>query len=251
MTTLASPGTTAVLRAEARLFGREPGSLFWIVVFPVVLLCIMGLIPGYRDPDPALGGLRVIDLYVPITVLLSMIMAAIMAMPPVVFAYREAGVLRRMRATPVRPLTLLAAQVGLHGVTVAASSVLLLVVGSLVFDTAMPAAPGWYAFTYVLALLAAFGLGAFVTSVAPNARIGMAVGMVMFFPSMFTAGVWYPVQAMGGLLRQIVELTPLGAASQALHQAMAGSVPDLKHLAVMIGWTVICFAVAGRTFRWE
>src|SRR5690606_2614803 len=170
MSTLVSPGTVAVLRTEARLFGREVGSLFWIVAFPVVLLCVMGFIPGYREPDPELGGLRVVDLYVPVTVLLSMIMAAILAMPPVVFAYREAGVLRRLRTTPVRPLTLLAAQVGLHGAAVAASTVLLLLVGSLAFGTPVPASPGWYLLAYVLALVVSFGLGAIVTAIAPNAR---------------------------------------------------------------------------------
>ncbi|GAB2615506.1 ABC transporter permease [Pseudactinotalea suaedae] len=249
--TLISRGTAAVFRTETRLFGRELGSLFWIVAFPVVLVCVLGFVPTFRDVDPDLGGLRVIDIYVPIGILLSMIMASIMAMPPVVFGYREAGVLRRLQTTPVRPLTLLGAQVVLHGAAVAASTVLLLVVGRLLFQTPLPQAPGWYALAYLLALLATFGLGAIVTAVAPNARVGTAIGMVVFFPSMFTAGVWFPVQGMGGLLQQIVELTPLGAASQALYQAMAGGVPDLAHLLVMVGWVIITFGVASRTFRWQ
>lgn len=248
---LVSPGVAAVFRTEARLFAREPGTLFWIVAFPVVLLCVLGLVPTFREPDPGLGGMRVIDLYVPITVLLSMIMAAIMAMPPVVFTYREAGVLRRLRTTPVRPLTLLGAQVLMHGATVALSTVLLIGVGHLVFDIPLPGAPLWYALAYLVALVAVFGLGAIVTAIAPNARIGTAIGMVVFFPSMFTAGVWYPVQAMGGVLRQIIELTPLGAASQALYEAMAGSAPDWQHFAVLGFWIVVCYGVAARTFRWE
>lgn len=249
--TLIKPATTAVLKTEATLFAREPASLFWIIAFPLVLACVMGVVPGFREPDPDLGGMRVLDLYVPISVLLSMIMAAIMSMPPVVFGYRESGVLRRLRTTPVRPLALLGAQVAMHAGAVAASTVLLLAVSRLLFDTPLPAAPGWYLLTYVLALLASFGLGAIVTAIAPNARIGMAIGMLVFFPSMFTAGVWFPVQGMGGLLQQIVELTPLGAASQALYQSMAGQVPDPKHLAVMLVWIAITYGVASRTFRWE
>jgi len=251
MSAIVSPATAAVIRTEARLFGRELASLFWIVAFPVVLVCIMGLVPMFREPDPSLGGLRLIDVYVPTSVLLSMLMASILAMPPVVFGYREAGVLRRMRTTPVRPLTLLGAQVGLHGAAVAVSTVLVLLVGRFVFETPLPAAPGWYALTYVLALLAVFGLGAIITAVSPNARIGTAIGMVVFFPSMFAAGVYYPIQAMGGVLQQVVELTPLGAASQALYEAMGGSAPHLEHLGVLGFWIVICYGVAARTFRWE
>jgi ABC-2 type transport system permease protein len=246
----ASP-TTAVLRTEARLFGRELGSVFWIVLFPTVLLCILGAIPDFRDPDPAIGGQRLVDLYVPVAVLLSMIMAAIMAMPPVVMGYRERGILRRLRTTPVPPGSLLLAQTALHAAAVLASVVLVLAVGRIVFDTPLPGNLAGYAVALVLALAAAFSIGAVVTAVAPNSRIGTTIGTIVFFPAMFTAGVWAPVQAMGGLLRDIVVATPLGAASEALHDAMTGDFPDLVDLAVMAGWTVLLAALAVRLFRWE
>ena len=87
----------AVLRTEATLFARELGSLFWILLFPTLLLAVLGLVPDFGEPDAALGGQRVIDLYASVVVLLAMIMAALMAMPPVVAGYRESGVLRRLR----------------------------------------------------------------------------------------------------------------------------------------------------------
>lgn len=248
---LTGPGTGAVVRTETRLFLREIGAIFWIIAFPVLLLVVLGLVPAFREPDPDLGGARIVDMYVPVSILLSMIMAAIMAMPPVVFGYREAGVLRRLKTTPVRPLTLIGAQVLLHAVAVAAAGALVLLVARVTFGTPLPAAPLWYLLAYVLAVLVSFGLGAIVTAVSPNARIGSAIGMVVFFPSMFTAGVYFPVQATGGLLRQILELTPLGAASEALYQATAGAAPDLKVLAVMAVWAIVFYGVASRTFRWE
>ncbi|MDQ0793900.1 hypothetical protein QFZ58_002388 [Streptomyces sp. B1I3] len=89
----------AVLRTETRLFLREPGSLFWILVFPAALLTVLGLIPSFREDDDALGGRAVIDLYVPVAVLLAMIMAGLQAMPPVLTGYRERGILRSV-STP-------------------------------------------------------------------------------------------------------------------------------------------------------
>ncbi|WP_420112860.1 ABC transporter permease [Pseudactinotalea sp.] len=248
---LRGPGTGAVIRTETRLFVRELGAIFWIIAFPVLLLVILGLIPSFREPSSDLGGARIIDLYVPISILLSMIMAAIMAMPPVVFGYREGGVLRRLRTTPVRPLTLLGAQVLLHGAAVAVAGALVLVIARTTFGTPLPAAPLWYLLAYVLALVVTFGLGAIVTAVSPNARIGSVIGMIVFFASMLTAGVYFPVQATEGVIRQVLELTPLGAASEALHQATAGSMPDLKVLAVMVVWSVLFYGIAARTFRWE
>jgi ABC-2 type transport system permease protein len=64
---------TAVLRTEARLLAREPGSLFWILAFPPLLLVILGAVPAFREPQDGLGGLRVVDTYVPVTVLVGIL----------------------------------------------------------------------------------------------------------------------------------------------------------------------------------
>lgn len=243
--------TAAVLRAEARLFGRELGSLFYILLFPVVLLSILGAIPSFREESIDLGGMSVVDLYVPVTILLSMIMAALMAMPSIVLAYREAGVLRRLRTTPVRPWSILAVQVLLHVATVMGSSILLLTVGRVVFGVPLPESWPGYVLAYALALVASFSLGAAITAVSPNARTAAVLGSLAFFGSMFTAGVYLPVQAMGGLLRRIVEFTPFGAASQGMNTAMLGSLPHLRDLAVVAVWGLLLALISARFFRWE
>ncbi len=101
-----------------RLFGRELGALFWILLFPSILLLILGFVPDFRTPEEDLGGQRVVDLYAAVCVILAMLMAAVMAMPAVIAGYRESGVLRRLRTTPVHPASLLGAQVGLHAAAV-------------------------------------------------------------------------------------------------------------------------------------
>lgn len=73
--------TTAVIRTEARLFGRELGSVFWILLFPALLLAILGAIPSSREPDEALGGVRLVDVYTSVSVLLAMIVASVISMP--------------------------------------------------------------------------------------------------------------------------------------------------------------------------
>lgn len=242
---------SAVLRTEARLFGRELGSLFWIILFPVALMCILGAIPSFREPDEAQGGLSAIDLYVPVAVLLSMIMASIMAMPGVLFGYREAGVLRRLQTTPVRPSAILLAQVALHAGAVLITSVLILSIGRLVFGTPLPSSWFGYLLAYALALVASFSIGMVVMSLVPNARAGQAVTTIVFFPAMFTAGVWLPVQAMSGWLRDLVALTPLGAASEAINNAMLGDFPEVSHLLIVAAWAVVLGMISVRTFKWE
>lgn len=249
--TVPSRASLAVLRSEARLFLREPGSLFWILAFPSVLLTILGLIPSFREHDDALGGRRVIDLYVPVAVLLAMIMAGLQAMPPVLTGYRERGILRRMSTTPVRPSAVLGAQIVLHGAAALGSTLLVMAVGRFAFGVRLPGQPFGYLLGLLMAVACVLALGALVCAVSRTTKIAAAVGSVVFFVMMFTAGVWVPVQSMPDTLRRIVEATPFGAASQVLDRAAAGAWPSWVFLGVLALWTVLAAAAAIRTFRWE
>lgn len=242
---------SAVLRTEAKLFLREPGTLFWVLVFPSLLLVGFGLIPAYREVDPDLGGRRIIDFQVPSVVLVGLISAGLQAMPAVLTGYRERGILRRMRTTPARPADLLAAQMALHAVAVVLASVLALAAGRLIWDVALPRAPLAYAVVVLLATSAALALGAVITALSRTARAAAAVGLATFFPAMFTAGVYYPLEALPDAVRQVVQATPFGAAAQALNHAAAGHWPPWTLIAVLGGWTVVLVAVAARWFRWE
>ncbi|MFG3135595.1 ABC transporter permease [Streptomyces sp. NPDC048211] len=241
----------AVLRSEARLFLREPGSLFWILAFPAVLMTILGLIPSFREHDDALGGRRVIDLYVPVAVLLAMIMAGLQAMPPVLTGYRERGILRRMSTTPVRPSALLGAQIALHGAAALGSALLVMAVGRTAFGVRLPGQPFGYLLGLLLAVACVLALGALVCAVSRTTKISAAIGSVVFFAMMFTAGVWVPVQTMPDTVRRIVQATPFGAASQVLDRAAAGAWPSWAYLGVVALWTVLAAVAAVRTFRWE
>ncbi|MEU4261565.1 ABC transporter permease [Streptomyces argenteolus] len=241
----------AVLRTETRLFLREPGSLFWILVFPAALMTILGLIPSFREADDALGGRSVIDLYVPVAVLLAMIMAGLQAMPPVLTGYRERGILRRMSATPVRPSTLLAAQIVLHGAASLGSAALVIAVGRVAFGVRLPGQAVGYLLALLLAVACVLSLGATICALSRTSKAASALGSMAYLLMMFTAGVWVPVQTMPDLLRTIVEFTPFGAASQALDRAASGSWPGWVHLGAVAVWTAVLGRAATRLFRWE
>ncbi|MFE5995608.1 MULTISPECIES: ABC transporter permease [Streptomyces] len=243
--------TAAVLAAETRLFLREPSSIFWIVAFPTVLLVILGFVPAFKVPEEGLGDRRVIDLYVPVSILLAMIMSGLQAMPPVLAAYRERGILRRMSATPVRPSALLTAQIALHGAAALVSAVLVVVVGGAAYGVPLPGNPLGYLLALLLVLAAALALGATITGLFRTAKAATAVGSASYIVMMFTAGVWVPVQAMPGTLRRVVEASPFGAASQALDDAALGQWPSWTHLGIVALWTLVAGYTAGRVFRWQ
>lgn len=242
---------TAVLRTEIRLLRREPGALFWILLFPTLLLVILGSIPSFSDPEADLGGLRTIDVYVPVAVLLGPIVGGLQSMPQTLTGYRERGILRRMATTPVRPAALLSAQMLVYGGAALTSSLLALAVGRFAFDVRLPRQPFGYALALVLTVLVALALGAVISALSRTTKVAGAIGSAVFFPSMFCAGLWAPVQTMPDVLARIVGCTPFGAAAEALNRAAAGNWPGWDHLGVLVAWTVLLTAGAARWFRWE
>lgn len=242
---------TAVLKTEIRLFGREPGGVFWILLFPTLLLVILGSIPSFREADPNLGGLRPVDAYVPVAVLLGLIVGGLQGMPPTITGYRENGILRRMSTTPVRPASLLTAQMLVFGGAALLSALVTLAVGRVAFDVSLPKQPFGYLLALLLALLASLALGALLSALSRTTKIATAIGSTALFPAMFCAGVWLPVEAMPDVLGDIVGWTPFGAAAQTLNEAAAGDWPGWSHLGVLAAWTVLLTAAASRWFRWE
>jgi ABC-2 type transport system permease protein len=87
--------------------------------------------------------------------------------------------------------------------------------------------------------------------VAPGARAANGIGMSLFFPSMFLAGVYVPREVLPPVLQHVSDLTPLGATVQALRDTWVGHPPRPLHLAIMAGYAVVAGAAAARLFRWE
>ena len=79
----------------------------------------------------------------------------------------------------------------------------------------------------------------------------MIIEAASFFPLIFLAGLWVPIQEMPTALQHISNYTALGAAVQAGQDAMQGMFPPTRSLLVMVGWAVVFGVAAWRFFRWE
>ncbi len=117
--------------AEWRLSVRNPAGLVWGLGLPLLLLIVFGSLPGTTKPDKNLGGLSFFQVYLPVLVALSLALLSLVALPLPLTSYRELGVLRRMRTTPVPPSWLLGAQLVLNLAMLAVVSLLVIVGGGL------------------------------------------------------------------------------------------------------------------------
>lgn len=240
----------ALFRNEARLLAREPAPVVWAVVLPLLAAVITPLVPPVAAPQPYLGGLSFAQVYQPVLVLFTSSVLALQVLPTIVTQYREFGVLRRLRTTPVTPWVLLAAVVAL----VLALSVgmgVLLVGGAALAGLPLPANLPGFAAAFLLAVLAFLAMGAVVCAMVPNPRVGAQVGGFVAACMWFASGMWLPRPLFPPVLGVIMDATPGGAAAGAMLGSLEGRLPSVAQVVVLLGWALVGFAIASRTFRFE
>ncbi|WP_329177990.1 ABC transporter permease [Streptomyces sp. NBC_01477] len=236
---------------ELKLFVRERVGPVFGIGLPLVLLIVFGNIPFYNEHRGNLDGFTLLDVYVPILAAFVLATLSFNVVPAVLAGYREKGVLRRLRTTPVGPARVLAAQLLVNLAAGAVAVAALLLVARFAFGVALPRRPGGYLVSIVLTALALLAIGLFVAAAAPNGRIANAVGATLFYVMMFFAGLFLPIAAMPALLRHISRAAPLGAAVQALTDATEGHPPHPLQLVTLAAYAVAFGAGAVRLFRWE
>jgi ABC-2 type transport system permease protein len=209
------------------------------------------LFPGFDEPLSDLDGERLIAVYAPTIIGLALATLSLMTLPMTLSSYREMGILRRLRTTPIHPSRLLLAQVSANAIVAVVGSSITVFIAKLAFDVALPASPVWFGLSFLLGLIAMFTLGLLIGALARSTTVGQVLGFSLFFPMLFFAGVYVPRPFMSDGLSTISNLTPLGAAVQAMSDSWAGNVPSGQHLLVMAAYTLVFGFLAVRLFRWE
>jgi ABC-2 type transport system permease protein len=238
-----------VIQVEAKLFLREGATVVFAVLFPTILLLVLGAIPALRTPDPIFGNLRFVDGYAGTLVVITLAFLGLQRVPAAVATYREKGVLRRLATTPLHPAKLLASQLIVNLVAALLSVVLVVAVGKVVFDINLPHSPGGFILATLLGATSLFALGLVVAALAPTARAAGGWATVLFMLIMFFGGAYLPRFLLPDVLNTIGQYLPPGVG--ALQEAWVGTAPQPLHLAIMALITLVAGTVAARTFRWE
>ncbi len=236
---------------EGKLFLREKGALIGVFGLPVALVIGFVLIPGFSDPQKGLSDQIGTEYIAAVGVAIVLASLGLTGVPMVLGQYRERGVLRRLGVTPVRPLTLLLADLTVWAAAAVISVALVVAVVRFAFHVPAPVESGWFILSVLLGIAALFATGLLAASVAPTARSSAGIGWLLFFPNMFLAGVYFPTEEMSGTMRQIGNFTPLGSALHAVRDSWMGIAPRPEYLGIMAAWALVAATVAARFFRWE
>ena len=237
---------------QAKLYLREPMATFFTIAYAPLVLLLFGTIYG-NEPQELFGGLGSMDIAVPAYVGLIILSVGLMGLPAGTSSSREQGVLRRYRATPMRPAAYLVADVLVYYVMTLIGVLLLIVVGKLVYGVRFSGNALSVFAGFTLGALSFFALGFLVSSLAPTARVAQAIGMVTGFPMMFISGATVPLELLPEGVRNVTRFVPLTHVVTLLRGLWVGDAwgRHLTEVAVLVGVLVVSTIIAARAFRWE
>jgi ABC-2 type transport system permease protein len=237
---------------DFKLYLREPIGTFFTLAFPPMLVVLFGAMYG-NAPSPQLGGHGSMDVSMPGYTAMILGTVGFLGVPIVISGYRESGVLRRFRATPIRPLMYIAADVVSNMVMTLLGMVALVAMGWLLYRVRFAGNLVVVIGAVVYSGLAMYAVGYLIGSVAPSARTAQVIGMVIFYPMMFLSGAAIPLEVMPATIRRIADWLPLTYAVRLLKGLWFGDAwqQHLLETAVLGGVLVLCAGLSARFFRWD
>jgi ABC-2 type transport system permease protein len=240
---------------EIKIFLREPLGAIGTIVMPVLAFVLLGKATSGRTVGPPPEGLTGVLGPGGIPTLVSMLItiSAALSLVTIISIYREGGILKRLRATPLRPWTILTAHVLVKLLLTALTLTVMVVAGRRYFAIG----PGVPLVSFTIALLIStlsiLSIGFIIASIVPTARFAQPIGAFILYPMVALSGLFVPVDSFPPALRTIAQILPLSHSASLMRGIWVGE-PWSAHLgdvAALAAIFVVCVAISARVFRWE
>src|SRR5258707_11574290 len=239
---------------EIKIFLREPLGALGTVLIPVLMFVGLGRLAGssrMRTSPLADSGLLTIDL--PVFAAIMIAISAVLSLVTIISIYREGGILKRLRATPLRPQTILTAHVIAKLIFTAATLALMVLAGKRYYPAGVHVP--WFSFAIALLLStwSILSIGFLIPSIVPTARFPQPIGAVIMYPMIGLSGLFVPVALLPPVLHTMARMLPLTYAVALLQgiwigDAWSAHVGDVAALVLVF---VACTALSAKIFRWE
>ncbi|MDV6011599.1 ABC transporter permease [Haloechinothrix sp. LS1_15] len=241
---------------QAKRTAREPVAAFFMIAFAPLFALMMGLIFG-NEPVVEFGDRGFVDANLVSFTAIVVAIGGFVVLPIDLVTQRETGALRRFRATPLRPLSYIGADVLVRLALSLLSILVMLAVGIIAFGARPEGnlAPALLAVSAaaLLGILTFLAVGYALAALLPSQGVAQMLGNVLVYPLILLSGAAVPLAVMPDGVRQVAQFSPLTQLVELLQGLWTGQpVTELwLPLLVLAGVLVAATAVAAGRFRWE
>ena len=238
---------------EIKIFLREPLGAIGVLMFPVVGYLLVGRMSAPRLATAPPGTVDTVRMIMPVFFAILIALNAVISLVTIVAVYREGGILKRLRATPLRPWTILTAHVLVKLLFTAATLVAMVLAGRRYFPATLDAPIVSFTAALLIMTLSVLAMGFVIASVVPTARFSQPIASVVFTPMVALSGLFFSIEVLPPAVRAVARMLPLTYAVSLLrgvveHQPWSALLGDVAMLAVFF---VAFIALSARVFRWE
>jgi ABC-2 type transport system permease protein len=238
---------------EIKIFLREPLGAFGTIGFPVLVFLVFGRVASPKLATPSLAASGFIRVGLPVLASLLIALSSVLSLVTIISIYREGGILKRLRATPLRPQTILTAHVIVKLMLTAATLVLMLLAGKRYYPVGVHAPFLSFTLALLISTWSILSIGFLIASFVPTARFAQPIGAIILYPMVALSGLFVPVDALPPVLHAVARVLPLTYAVSLLQgiwngDAWSAHVGDIAALVLVF---VLCTALSSKVFRWE
>ncbi|MET0377513.1 MAG: ABC transporter permease [Spongiibacteraceae bacterium] len=197
---------------------------------------------------------RYVDWVMPGVLGMNMMFGALFGVGYVIVRYRQNGVLKRLQATPVKPLEFIAAQLVSRLWIVAGVNLTIFIACKFLLNLLVLGSLALMLLIFVAGALAMISLGLLIASRTASEEFAGGLLNLATWPMMFLSEVWFSLDNAPVWLQRAADLMPLTHVVKAARAVMiegAGFNDISGHLLVLLITTVVCMAAAARLFRWH
>ena len=237
---------------EIRIFVREPLGFVGAVVVPLAVFLVLGRSVS-PVADHSAGTTQFLAQDLPLFVSIFISINAALSLIAVISIYREGGILKRLRATPLKPAVILGAHVLVKLVFTGISLLLMVLAGRRFYPVPLHAHFASFALAVVVTTVAILCMGFIIASMVGTARFAQPIGSVIFYPMLAISGMFVPLSSMPRPLALLGNVLPMSHAVALLRGAWVGTswLVLLPHLGALALTIAVCLALTTRVFRWE
>ena len=238
---------------EIKIFLREPMGAFGSIILPVLLFVVLGRIAGGRIKSNSIAASGFVRTGLPVFVSILIALSAVTSLVTIISIYREGGILKRLRATPVRPQTILTAHVIVKLLLSVATLALMMLAGKRYYPVDVRIPVLGFTLALLISTWSILSIGFVIASIVPTARFAQPIGTAILYPMIGVCGLFVPVQSLPPMLQAVARVTPLTYAVSLLQGIWKGEAwsAHWNDVAALVAVFVICTALSAKVFRWE